>query len=149
MNATAHSKTIDDYRHRFKISPCGRWSQAVGSFSCVMDEIWEFNPDHTGKIIETEPFGGIKGETLFEWKGVADFTIACKVIKWSYEADEDDTVAVEDGAVELEEYNTIRYDFKMSLTDCGESIEMYQVSEDGTLLKGFWHSMEPLMNNDD
>ena len=114
-----------------------------------MDEIWEFNPDHTGKIIETGAFGGIKGETLFEWKEVADLTIACNVTQWSHEAEEDNAEAVEDGAVELEEYHPIRSDFKMSPTDCGDSIEMYQVSEDGTLLKGFWHSMEPLMNNDD
>ncbi len=145
----AQRKTIDDYRNRFKTSPFGRWSQAVGTFGGVMDEIWEFNPDYTGKIIETGPFGGIQGETLFEWKEVADFTIACKVTKWSYEDDEDEAGEVEDEEVEPEEWNTIRYDFKFSPTDCGELIGMYQVSEDGTFLNGFWHSMEPLTNNDD
>jgi hypothetical protein len=135
----AHRKTIDDYRHRFRISPCGRWSQAVGSFGCVMDEIWEFNPDRTGKIIETEPFGGIRGETLFEWQEVADLTIACKVIKWSYAVDEED---------ELEEYQTIRYDFKICPTDGGDSIGLCQVAADGTYLKGFWCSTEPLINTD-
>jgi hypothetical protein len=138
----ANRKAIDDYRSRFKTSPCGHWSQAAGTFGGVMDEIWEFNPDRTGKIVEIGPFGSTQGETLFEWKEVADFTIACKVIKWSYEEEEDVTEA------ELEEWETIRYDFKMSPTDCGSLIGMYQLSEDATFLKGFWHSVKPLMNND-
>ena len=143
-----HRKTIDDYRHRFRTSPCGRWSQAVGSFGCVMDEIWEFYPDRTGRIIATEPFGGIRGETLFEWQEVADLTIACKVTKWSSEDNQDEAGAVVDEADEPEEWNTIRYDFKICPTDCGDSIGLCQVAADGTFLKGFWQSMEPLVNND-
>ena len=146
---TAQRKTIDDYRHRFRTSLCGRWSQAVGTFGCVMDEIWEFNPDGTGKIIETEPFGGIRGETLFEWREVADLTIACKVTKWSSEDNEDGAGEMEDEEVEPDEWNTIRYDFKIGVTDCGESIELDRVAADGTFLSGFLHSMKPLINKDD
>jgi hypothetical protein len=131
-------KTINDYRLRFRKSPFGRWSQASGTFSSVMDEIWEFNPDYTGKIIETGPFGGERDEMLFEWQEVADLAISCKVIKWFYD----------DELTELSEWVTIRYDFDIAPTDCGEVIAMYQVSDDGTFKQGFWHSMLPLINND-
>lgn len=140
----ANRKTIDDYRERFKTAPSGNWSHAVGTFGNVMNEIWEFNADNTGKIIETGPFGGIRDETLFEWKPVADFTIACKVTKWAYE-DEDDTPNDED---EPETWETVRYDFKLTPTDCGELITLVEVAPDGTLRSDFWHSREPLSLNE-
>ncbi len=143
----AHRSIIDDYRNYYRSSPCGCWSQAVGTFGGIMDEIWEFNPDHTGKIVETGPFGDVRSETLFEWKEVADFTIACKVTKWAFEDDEDQTREIENEEASPEEWDIIRYNFKMSRTDCGSSIAMYQVSDDGTFLKGFWHSAEPLTSN--
>ncbi|MEM8535854.1 MAG: hypothetical protein AAGF95_33820 [Chloroflexota bacterium] len=138
----AHRKTVDDYRIRFRTAPYGFWGHAVGTFSNVMDERWEFNADYTGKVIELGPFGGERGETLFEWKEVADFTIACKVTEWPYEADED---AEE---MEPEEWELIRYDFRMTPTDSGEIIAMYQVFGDETIQKGFWLSAEPLMYRD-
>lgn len=120
-------KTIDDYRHRFKSSPIGRSSQNTGTFSSVIDEIWEFKPNRTGKILETGCFGEERSETLFEWKEVADFTIACRVTKLSYDEDE----------VEPSTWVTIRYDFKTTPTDCGDIIAMYQVGDDGTFQDGF------------
>lgn len=140
--AEVRRKTVDDYRNRFRIAPYGCWSHAIGTFSNVMDERWEFNTDHTGKIIELGPFGGEQGETLFEWKEVADFTIACKVTKWPYEDNEND------GEIEPEEWEIIRYDFRITPTDGGEIIAMYQVFGDETLQKGFWLSAEPLMYRD-
>ncbi len=140
--AEAHRKTIDNYRQRFRTAPYGSWSQAVGTFSNVMDERWEFNADHTGKVIELGPFGEAQGETLFEWKEVADFTIACKVTKWPHGDAEDD------GAVEPEEWEIIRYDFRMTPTDSGEIIAMYQVFGDEPTQKGFWLSAAPLMYGD-
>lgn len=77
-HVNANCKTTDDYRERFKIAPLGQWSHAVGTFSNVMNEIWEFHADNTGKIISTGPFGGASGETLFDWKPVADFTSPAK-----------------------------------------------------------------------
>ena len=132
-------KTIDDYRHRFKLAPIGHWSQNTGTFGIVMDEIWEFKSDRTGKIIEIGPFGGERGETLFEWKEVADLTIACEVTKCSDDEDED---------LEPATWVTIRYDFKITPTDCGDVIAMYQVDVNGTFQSSFWYSLTPLMNND-
>jgi hypothetical protein len=141
-NLESFPKTIDDYRNRFKSSPLGRWNQAVGTFSIVMNEIWEFKTDNTGRMTEIGVFGGEQDEILFEWKEIADFTIACKITKWPYEDNEDEE------AGEQSEWTTIRYDFKMVSTDCGELIGLYQVCDNGTFQAGFWHSMTPLTNND-
>lgn len=137
----ANHKTIDDYRERFATAPLGKWSHAVGTFGNVMDEIWEFRKDYSGVITETGPFGGARGETLFEWKPVADFTIVCKVTKWSYEDDED---FVADEGEEPETWQNMRYDFKITPTDCGELVALVEVAPDGTLGSGFWLSLEPL-----
>lgn len=136
-----HRKTLDQYRDRFKHAPLGRWKQAAGTFSVVMDELWEFNPDHTGRIIQTSAFSG-EDEAQFEWKEVADFTIACRT-KWP---DEDDQAEAEADAAP---WVTVRYDFRIVSTDYGELVAMYQLADDGTIRQGFWYSLSPLINIDD
>jgi hypothetical protein len=83
---------------------------------------------------------------LFEWKEVAELTIACRVTKWVEEEDndEEDSEDLELEPEESEEWQTIRYDFKTVPTDVGELIGMYEVRGDGTLHQGFWYSLEPL-----
>lgn len=141
----SNRRTADDYRTRFKQAPLGRWSQAAGTFSVVRDEVWQFNPDRTGNIVETSFLGGNKGETQFEWKKIADFTIACRVTRYLYENDE----AEAEEETEPSEWSEIRYDFDVHSTDSGDVVAMYQVSDSGSPQNGFWWSMVPLVNNDD
>lgn len=150
--------TIEDYRDKFRTAPVGRWSQAVGTFSTVMDELWEFSADHSGRILETGPFGGERGETLFEWKEVGDFTIACRVTQRAHDAEDEDDEGEQDDDVEEEaavepehweeQWETIRYDFAMPPTDGGDTVTMRQVSQSGALLEGFWLSMVPLASQE-
>lgn len=142
----SHNKTIAAYRERFKTAPVGRWHQAVGTFGVVMDERWEFLPDYTGHITATGPFGGTRNEILFAWKEVAPLTVACMITQWPDEdGSTDDMEAEQDFS---EPWIIIHYDFERMSTDSGDVIAMRQLAADGTLLKGFWLSMEPLVNND-
>jgi hypothetical protein len=133
-------QSIDEYRQKFITAPIGCWSQAVGTFSSIHDESWNFYPNRTGEIIQHDPFGGERDKTLFEWKEVADFTIACKVIKYPWHSDLED-MAWED---EPAEWETICYDFKTRSTDVGEIVAMYEIASDGTKKDRFWESLEPL-----
>jgi hypothetical protein len=139
-----HRKTVDDHRQRFKTAPHGRWSHAIGTFSNVMDELWEFNPDHTGSITHLGPFRGVHGETAFVWTEVEDFAIACKRTMWWYHHGAG-IISMEEDDVEGEAWETIRYTFRLVPTDCGDVIGMYQVAPNGTLSVGFWQSTVPLM----
>jgi hypothetical protein len=131
------SRSIEEYRHEFITAPIGCWSHAVGTFSCVHDESWNFYPDRTGEIVQFGPFGREGDRTLFEWREVADWTIACRVTKWP-----EDLAADRD---EVDDWTTIRYDFKTVSTDAGEIIGMYQITDNSTNIEGFWHSLEPLV----
>ena len=133
-------KSIDEYRQKFLTAPLGSWHQAVGTFGVICDEKWEFQLDRTGKVSSSSAFSGDR-EMLFEWREVTELTIACRVTKWPEDPDAEDLGV--DGA-ESEEWQTIRYDFKTIPTDVGEIIGMYQISFNGTINEGFWHSLEPL-----
>jgi hypothetical protein len=134
-------KSIDEYRQKFMTAPIGCWSQAVGTFSCVNDEIWEFYPDRTGRVIGYRAFSGDRRDLLFEWKEKTAFTIACRVTKWPEDPDTED---LETDRQELEEWQIILYDFKTIPTDVGEIIGMYEITSDVTIKEGFWLSLEPL-----
>jgi hypothetical protein len=148
---------------KFRTAPIGSWSHAVGSFSMVMDEQWEFNADHTGKITTHTggPFNSMRGEITFIWREVADYTIQCKIISENYfddanDEDSVDEIDTENNEVftenettrvneELHEYwETIRYGFKRVPTDVGELKAMCEIDEEGNFLNRFWISNEPL-----
>jgi hypothetical protein len=135
-------KSIDEYRHKFLTAPLGYWHQAVGTFGSICDENWEFQFDRTGKVISQSAFSGDR-ELLFEWREVAELTIACKVTKWPEDLDDTEEVPGEEPE-ELDEWQTIRYDFRAIPTDVGELIGMYEVNADGTISEGFWLSIVPL-----
>jgi hypothetical protein len=136
------SKLIDDYRRKFLTAPFGYWHQAVGTFGSICDEVWEFQSDRTGKVLSHSAFRGNR-ELLFEWREVAELTIACKVTKWSQEPDSIEDVLGEEPE-EPDEWQTIRYDFRAIPTDVGELIGMYEITANGTINTGFWLSIEPL-----
>lgn len=140
------NKTIAAYRERFKTAPVGRWRQAVGTFAAVMDELWEFRPDNTGRIVTTGPFGGTRDETLFAWKEVAPLAVACMVTQWPDEDGSTDDLEMEQDF--SDPWSIIHYDFEPLSTDSADVVAMRQVTTDGTLLKGFWLSMEPLVSTD-
>jgi hypothetical protein len=135
-------KSIDEYRRKFSIAPLGSWHQAVGAFGSICDESWEFKSDRTGKIISQSAFSGDR-ELLFEWREVAELTIACKVTKWPEDLDDMEEVPAEE-LEEPDEWQTIRYDFRAIPTDVGELIGMYEINADGTISEGFWLSTLPL-----
>jgi hypothetical protein len=132
-------KSIDEYRQKFGAAPLGSWQQAVGAFGNTCNETWEFQSDRRGKAISHSAFSGDR-ELLFEWRAVAELTIACKVTKWPDE-DPDDT---EGETEEPDEWQTIRYDFQAIRTDVGELISMCEITADGTIKEGFWLSNVPL-----
>jgi hypothetical protein len=134
-------QSIEDYRSKFATAPLGCWSQAIGTFGCINDEIWEFRPNRTGSVSRSGYCSGERGELWFEWQEVSAFTIACKVTKWPEDPDRD---LERDEDEYPDEWQTICYDFKSVLTDVGESIGMCEIATDGTMNHGFWHSMEPL-----
>jgi hypothetical protein len=133
-------KSIDNYRHKFLIAPLGYWHQTVGTFGAICNEEWEFQSDRTGKVIYYSALSGER-EIQFEWQEVAELTIACRVTKWIEETDPEDLGFERE---ESEEWQTIRYDFKIVPTDAGDRIGMYEIRSDGTIDRGFWHSLEPL-----
>jgi hypothetical protein len=115
-----------------------------------MDEHWEFFPDHTGKVTETGPFGYPSGAKEFEWKEVADFTIACRITRWIYDDEDEQDEEIEEEPEEgPEEWQTVRYGFKEVPTDCGDLVALCEVESDGTLVHRFWHSAAPLSYNDE
>lgn len=145
--------TVSAYRARFETSLIGTWTHATGTFEIVHDEVWEFFPDHTGKVTELGPFEGKRDEMLFVWKEVAPFMIACKVTQW-WEEDLSDwlpflniPVLVDDEGNEVEEeevWETIFYDFMPRATDTGEVIALYEVDIEGRPTNSFWNSNEQL-----
>jgi hypothetical protein len=135
------SRKIDDYHQKFTLAPIGYWSHAVGSFSGVCDELWEFRPNKTGRVVTSSAFGGQQCEMLFEWKEVAALTIACRVTEW-FEAESEENLDLDE---EEWEWETIRYDFKPVPTDVGVLIGMYQIHGYETENQGFWYSLEPLL----
>jgi hypothetical protein len=137
MNLT----TIAAYEAQFRVSPIGLWTQASGTFSNILNQQWQFNPDYQGSMWEIGAFGDVRSEMAFEWREVAPFTIACKVKYWR-DLDEplDDFEPEEDS-----EWVTVHYGFLSLSTDVGEMIAMVQMSCDGTPLTGFWWSLQPLI----
>lgn len=137
---------VESYQQRFREAPLGRWSTASGTFSSVMDQVWEFYAHGTGKYTDYGTFGSVRGETLFEWRTVAERTIAVRVTqsifvdKYVEEDDEDD----EDD--EPMDWLLIRYDFKVVQHDAGSEVAMYAVDQEerGGPYVGFWASMPPL-----
>lgn len=136
--------SIKGYRANFKRAPIGRWSAASGTFSNVMDVVWEFRPDGTARCQQYGPFGyPSEEEVRFLWKEESDFTI------WMQEIESAEPA--EDGNLEDEEryqWVKVRYDFTHVSTDCGLEIAMVEVNQDGTLSKGFsgglWMIGDPL-----
>ncbi len=111
-----------------------------------MDERWQFSPDHTGIRTEYGPFGHERGQMLFIWKEVADFTIACwpemeREADKTLDADGDEEEPEESGR---NEWEIIRYDFRTVLVEGAEIIAMSRVTQEGEWQSGFWHSMTPL-----
>lgn len=141
---------LQDYRRKFRAAPLGTWRHAEGTFSIVMDERWQFSPDHTGIRTEYGPFGHERGQMQFIWKEVADFTIACKVTYWpEMEPEADETLDADGDNAEAEEsgwneWEIIRYDFRIVLVEGAETIAMSRVTLEGEWQSGFWHSMTPL-----
>lgn len=142
--------SIEDYHRKFRTAPVGAWSHAEGTFCIVMDEGWQFNPDHTGTRIEYGPFGHERGRMEFIWKEVADFTIACKVTSWpELEAEADETEEADSAEEQVAkwwaDWEIIRYDFRTVLVEGAEIIAMSHVSNDGGWQSDFWHSQMPLV----
>jgi hypothetical protein len=137
MNLT----TIAAYEDQFRVSPIGRWTQASGTFSNILNQQWEFNSDYRGEMLEIGIFGEVQSEMTFEWREVAPFTIACKVEYWR-DLDEpvDDSEPEEDS-----EWMVLHYAFLPLKTDVGEMIGMIQMNDTGTPQTGFWWSLQPLM----
>jgi hypothetical protein len=137
MNLT----TIAAYETQFRVSPIGRWTEASGTFSNILNQHWEFNPDHWGKMLEIGIFGDVRSEMEFEWREVAPFTIACKIKCW-HNFDEllDDSESEEES-----EWTIVHYGFLSLGTDEGEIIVMVQMSDTGKPLTDFWWSLQPLM----
>jgi hypothetical protein len=137
MNLT----TIADYESQFRVAPIGRWTEASGTFSNILNQQWEFKPDYRGKMLEIGIFGDVRSEMAFEWREVAPFTIACKVEYW-HDLDEplDDSEPEEDS-----DWIVLHYGFSPLRIDVGEMIVMVQMSDTGTPQIGFWWSLHPLM----
>lgn len=144
---TESEHQIDEYRVKFSKAPLGRWSTASGTFSSVMDQVWEFHENGTGRYTDYGAFGGEQGETLFEWRELADLTIEFRVTQWAEldldDEDEDDAEDEDEGPMN---WISIRYDFKVVQHDAGSEVGMYDTrqEEGGAEYVGFWMSLAPL-----
>ena len=145
-------QTIATYRDKYRTAPIGHWSQAVGTFNVMMDEYWEFNTDHTGKVTYTGPFRAVTSELQFVWREVANLTIACREIHQVWfdreKEDNEEEQEIDEVLPEEEYWVTIRYDFTRASTDTGDVVSMCEVLEDGTGTETFWLSDSLLMPTD-
>lgn len=132
---TLHEKAtpvqlIERYRKQFRPNLVATWYAANGTFSTVMNERMIFYPDHTGRLDNIGPFGGLRSTMYFEWQEVADYTLRLHTTKWS--DDEDD-----EPDDEPDEWIEVRYDFFVKSTDICEEVVLRQVIE-GHNVEGFW-----------
>lgn len=128
--------TVEGFREAFRHAPIGRWSQASGTFGAVMDEIWEFRPDHTGRIIFLGPFGKPEEERRFEWR---ESGTERRIL---LRETDDAPASADDG--QSDRWIEIDYDFKPMGTDVGKMIVMFQVPKTGMPFQGFFSSEAPL-----
>ena len=133
---------IDEYRMKFSKAPLGRWSTGSGTFSSVMDQVWEFYENGTGKYTDYGAFGGEQGETFFEWRELTNLSIEFLVTEWAKL--EDDAEDEDEGPMD---WISIRYDFKIVQHDAGSEVGMYDTRQEagGAEYVGFWMSMAPLV----
>jgi hypothetical protein len=138
------SVKVDEARHRFANSLVGRWSTASGSFSQVMDQLWDIRQDGTGKFTNTGPFGHPRDETSFLWQQESEFVFRIRLVKQVYDlglATQDETEFDETEYPWL----TVRYDFMVVATDFGFFAGLVQTSRVGTEFEGFSESLAPLV----
>ena len=122
---------IAEWRHRFCESLVGRWAGALGTFSGVMDEQWEFLSDGSGTRIVLGPFGQPRDHVCFEWRTVAERVLEMRVVG-AYEGG----VARELDELESE-WDIVRYDFRAVTTDVGVEIGLVEITASGEVTDRF------------
>lgn len=128
-----------DNREKLRTAPIGSWYEAYDSE--IVGDIWEFNSDHTGKVEQTNFLGTVSSEVLFEWKEIADFTIAIKLTLWDGEV-----LELEHGE---DEWDVIKYGFKaVVIRNQGPKLVLYQSGPTGEMLYSFWMFKGPLAWSD-
>lgn len=125
-----------DCGERFRTAPVGTWREAHDSE--FVGDIWEFKSDHTGKVEGTNFLGTISSEVLFEWKEIADFTIAIKLTLWDGEV-----LELEEGE---DEWDVVKYGLTSQvIRDQGPKVVLCELNRSGEMLHSFWIFKGPLV----
>ena len=119
-------RQVEAYRKKFAIAPLGRWNSALdyGPFS---HDVWEFQPDGTGKIFEHSGSGD--NVQFFQWQPHAERAIRYRITWDEQEAEQDDTP---DDAIN---WRILVYDFKI-IEHYAPLVVMFEVPERETFKFG-------------
>lgn len=125
------ARTVENYARLFQKDLIGVWSQDVGTFSQVHDEIWKFGADGSGEIVVLGPFGGERERAQFEWRRAGDFVLQMRLTRgFGEEMDENQGE---------NRFKNVRYEFRLHSSDGGETPALFEVGREG-----FWLSQDPL-----
>ncbi len=145
---------LEETRTRFADSLVGCWSSASGSFSIVMDDSLQVNPDGTAIFRGYGCFGYAEGETHLEWRQSHPFEIELRVIReviLQRDEELDDDEDEDEGAPKQEDgsprWLTFRYDFVEVTHDLGTEVGLVAVGSDSKPHRGFYGSLAPMSYN--
>ena len=127
--------TVEKMTERFKYDLVGRWISCEGTFIGIMNEVWEFLPNNTGRTISNSLMFG-KDIEEFRWRPKGSYCIEIAIT--DSEFDEPDI---------WREYN---YCFCLVPTDSGYLPALVEVDKaTGVKRKGFGLMEVPLSYSGD
>lgn len=121
---------VEELKDRFKYDLVGRWISCEGTFINIMNEIWEFYPNSTGRTISNSI---MSGEDIEEFKWRRKDLQCIEMTIFDSEDDEPDI------------WREVHYDFCLVPTDCGYFPALVEIdSSSGVKRKGFGLMQVPL-----
>jgi len=120
----------EELKDKFKYDLIGRWVSREGTFESIMNEVWEFLPNNTGRTISNSLMFGQDVEE-FKWKRKDLYCIEIAIT--DPEFDEPDI------------WREVNYDFCLVPTDSGYLPALVEVDKNaGVKKKGFGLMEVPL-----
>jgi hypothetical protein len=121
---------VEELKNKFKYDLIGRWISYEGTFVNIMNEMWEFFSNGTGRTISNSIMSGQDIEE-FKWRRKDLYCIEIAIT--DPEFDEPDT------------WREVYYDFCLVPTDCGFLPALVEIDKStGVKRKGFGLMEVPL-----
>ncbi len=121
---------VEELKDTFKYDLIGLWISCEGTFGSIMNEVWEFLPNNTGRTINNSLMSGQEIEE-FKWKRKDLYCIEIAIT--DSEFDEPDI------------WREVSYDFCLVPTDCGYLPALVEIDKiTGVKRKGFGLMEVPL-----